>query len=163
MTSANFDGQILGSTLAKLGFGTTYGSSSRGGMRGLAVLAGKLDAGHDVAFAADGPRGPRYIAKPGPTMLARRSNCPVVAFHIFAEHAHIFEKAWDRFQLPSPFSRVILAICPPIEVPDQAGRGIVEKKADELQHSLERARSLGESWFNLSETEREKHRADWNR
>jgi lysophospholipid acyltransferase (LPLAT)-like uncharacterized protein len=162
MTSANFDGQILGSALERLGFATTYGSSSRGGLRGLSVLATHLEHGHDVAFAADGPRGPRYLAKPGPIILARRSGCPIVAFHLFAEHAHTFEKAWDLFQLPWPFSRVVLVIGPPIEVPDEPGRDAIERKQADLQSSLERARALAESWFALGPAERQRQRAIWN-
>lgn len=162
MTSGNFDGQILGSALKRLGFDTTFGSSSRGGLRGLSVLAKRLEQGHDVAFAADGPRGPRYMAKPGPVILARRSGCPIVGFHLFAEHAHIFEKAWDLFQLPRPFSRVVLVIGSPIEVPDETGRDLIERKQADLQGSLERARDTANSWFSLSPAERERQRAIWN-
>jgi lysophospholipid acyltransferase (LPLAT)-like uncharacterized protein len=162
MTSANFDGQILGSALEKLGFDVTFGSSSHGGLRGLAVLAGRLRQGRDVAFAADGPRGPRHIAKPGPVILSRRSGCPIVAFHLFAEHAHVFEKAWDLFQLPRPFSRVVLVIGPPIEVSDEMGRSVVERKQVDLQRALQRARETAESWFSLSPAERERQRGIWN-
>ena len=162
MTSGNFDGQILGSALQRLGFDTTFGSSSRGGLRGLAVLTARLQQGHDVAFAADGPRGPRHLAKPGPVILARRSGCPIVGFHLFAEHAHIFEKAWDLFQLPRPFSRVVLVIGPPIEVPDEVGRDLVERKQADLQRSIERARETAESWFRLSPGEKDRQRAIWN-
>jgi lysophospholipid acyltransferase (LPLAT)-like uncharacterized protein len=162
MTSPNFDGQILGSALQRLGFATTHGSSSRGGLRGLSVLATQLKEGHDVAFAADGPRGPRHIAKPGPIILARRSSCPILAFHIFAQHAHTFDKAWDLFQLPRPFSRVVLVIGPPIEVPNQIGRDAIERKQVDLQNLLERTRALAESWFALSPGERERQRTIWN-
>lgn len=162
MTSGNFDGQILGTALERLGYAITYGSSSRGGLRGLSVLATQLQNGHDVAFAADGPRGPRYIAKPGPVILARRSCSPIVPFHLFAESAHIFEKAWDRFQLPRPFSRVVLVISPPIEVPDEIGRELVERKQAELQESLQRARNTAEAWFAISSAERQRQRAVWN-
>ena len=162
MTSGNFDGQILGSALERLGFGITYGSSSRGGLRGLSVLATQLGEGHDVAFAADGPRGPRYIAKPGPIILARRSRCPIVGFHIFAEHAHTFEKAWDLFQLPRPFSRAVLVIGPPIEVPEETGRDGLERQQADLQRLLERTRDTAESWFRLSPAEQERQRAIWN-
>jgi lysophospholipid acyltransferase (LPLAT)-like uncharacterized protein len=162
MTSGNFDGQILGSALERLGYAITYGSSSRGGLRGLSVLATQLENGRDVAFAADGPRGPRYIAKPGPLILARRSCCPIVPFHLYAQHAHIFEKAWDRFQLPRPFSRVVLVIGSPIEVPDQTGREVIERKQAELQTSLQRTRATAESWFAMSEAERQRQRALWD-
>ena len=162
MTSANFDGQILGSALARLGFGTTHGSSSRGGLRGLLILAKQLQQGHDAAFAADGPRGPRYIAKPGPVILARKSHCPIVGFHLFAQRAHIFENAWDRFQLPLPFSRVVLVIGEPIEVPDESGRDVVESKQADLQRTLERTRQTAESWFDLSPAEKDRQRTIWN-
>jgi lysophospholipid acyltransferase (LPLAT)-like uncharacterized protein len=162
MTSANFDGQILGRALGRLGYGTTHGSSSRGGLRGLSVLARRLEQGNDAAFAADGPRGPRYIAKPGPVILARKSRCPIVPFHLFAEHAHVFEKAWDLFQLPGPFSRVVLMIAAPIEVPDDPGREVIERKRTDLQASLERARQAAESWFDLARSEQERQRVIWN-
>ena len=50
MTSANFDGQILGNALKKLGFDVTFGSSSHGGLRGISVLAGRLEQGHGVLW-----------------------------------------------------------------------------------------------------------------
>ena len=162
MTSGNFDGQILDRALKRMGFGTTFGSSSRGGLRGLSVLAKQLRCGHDVAFAADGPRGPRFLAKPGPIILARRSGCPILAFHLVAERARIFDKAWDLFQLPRLFSRVVLVINPPIEVPDASGRDLIERKQGDLQKSLEQARTTAESWFRLSPAEQERQRVIWN-
>jgi lysophospholipid acyltransferase (LPLAT)-like uncharacterized protein len=163
MTSGNFDGQLLGRALERLGFGTTHGSSSRGGLRGLAALSRQLRRGHDAAFAADGPRGPRYAAKAGPILLARRTGCPIVGFHLFAERAHTFEKSWDRFQLPYLFSRVVLVVGAPIEVPREADRETIDRKHAELQALLERARDTAEAWFTLSRAERERERALWNK
>ena len=162
MTSGNFDGQLLGRALERLGYGATHGSSSRGGLRGLAVLAKQLEQGHDSAFAADGPRGPRYVAKPGPVLLARRTGFPIVAFHLFAERAHTFEKSWDHFQLPHLFSRVVLVIGTPIEVPEDADRAAIDGKHAELQTTLERTRQTAESWFTLSAAEQQRQRALWN-
>jgi len=42
------------------------GQFRRARLRGLAVMARWLDEGVDCAFTIDGPRGPRYVAKPGP-------------------------------------------------------------------------------------------------
>ena len=162
MSSANFDGQVLGRALAGLGYGTTYGSSSRGGLRGLVELAREMAKGHDTAFAADGPRGPRYVTKSGPPQLARSTGCPIVAFHLHAQHGHTFEKSWDHFQLPRPFSRVILVVAPPIEVSIDAGRDELERKQAELQEKLDRARELAEQWFTLNDAEQDCERALWN-
>ena len=66
MNTTNFDGQWTRKVIEHFGFGTAQGSSTRGGLRGLAVMARRLEEGLDVAFTIDGPRGPRYVAKPGP-------------------------------------------------------------------------------------------------
>ena len=162
MNSANFDGQWTRRVIERFGFGTAQGSSSRGGLRGLADMAHQLEQGHDAAFTIDGPRGPRYVAKPGPAMLARRSGCPIVAFHIGVERARTLEKTWDLFQIPKLFSRAVVVIHPPIEVSRHADRGELERKHAEMQAALERVRDLGDSWFALSESERERTRAEWN-
>ena len=78
----NFDGQWTRKVIEWLGFGTAQGSSSRGGLRGLTVMAQRLAEGKHVAFTIDGPRGPRYVAKPGPVILARRTGWPISVFHI---------------------------------------------------------------------------------
>src|SRR6266480_4406170 len=72
MNTTAFDGQWTRKVIEWLGYGTAQGSSSRGGLRGLAVMARRLEEGLDCAFTIDGPRGPRYVAKPGPVMLARK-------------------------------------------------------------------------------------------
>jgi lysophospholipid acyltransferase (LPLAT)-like uncharacterized protein len=162
MASANFDGQVLGRVLERFGYGATYGSSSRGGLRGLAELAREMEMGHDAAFSADGPRGPRYVTKSGPVQLARRTGCPIVCFHLRARYAHTFEKSWDHFQLPHPFSRVVLVVAPPIEVSTEAGRDELDRKQAELQERLEQVRDLAETWFTLPAGEQEWYRAQWN-
>jgi len=80
MNTTAFDGQWTRKVIEWMGYGTAQGSSSRGGLRGLAVMARRIAEGRDCAFTIDGPRGPRYIAKPGPVMLARRTGAPVVVF-----------------------------------------------------------------------------------
>jgi lysophospholipid acyltransferase (LPLAT)-like uncharacterized protein len=162
LNSANFDGQWTRRVIERFGFATAQGSSSRGGLRGLAEMARGLERGRDVAFTIDGPRGPRYVAKPGPAMLARRSGCPIVAFHIGVERARTLEKTWDLFQIPKLGSRAVVVIHRPIEVAPHADRAEVEAKHAELQAALERVRDLGESWFAISEKERAAARAEWN-
>jgi lysophospholipid acyltransferase (LPLAT)-like uncharacterized protein len=159
MNTTAFDGQWTRKVIEWLGFGTAQGSSSRGGLRGLAVMARRLAEGRDCAFTIDGPRGPRYVAKPGPVMLARKTGCPILVFHIGVEHGRTFEKTWDHFLLPAPFARTIMLFAPPIFVPQDATAAQMEAKQAEMQRELERVRDLAESWFSLSEAERQQHRA----
>jgi lysophospholipid acyltransferase (LPLAT)-like uncharacterized protein len=162
MNTTNFDGQWTRRVIEHLGFGTAQGSSTRGGLRGLAVMARRMEEGRDAAFTIDGPRGPRYVAKPGPVMLARRSGRPIYVFHIGVEKAHTLEKAWDLMQIPKPFSRAVMVSAPLIFVSPKANAEEIERKHAEMQATLERVRDVAESWFELSETEREGLRAEWN-
>src|SRR5438552_14615616 len=160
MNTTAFDGQWTRKVIEWLGFGTAQGSSSRGGLRGLAVMARRIGEGKDCAFTIDGPRGPRYVAKPGPVMLARRTGAPVVVFHIGVEHGKTFEKTWDHFLLPRLFTKTIMIFAPPLEVPPDADAALLEPKHAEMQTQLERVRDIAEGWFSLSEVEREKLRAE---
>lgn len=162
MNTTAFDGQWTRKVIEWLGFGTAQGSSSRGGLRGLVTMAKRMKEGRDTGFTIDGPRGPRYVAKPGPVMLARMTGSPVVVFHIGVQHGKTFLKTWDHFLLPKPFSRTVILFCPPIYVPADASKEVLEAKHAQMQSELERVRDIAESWFSLSEAEREKHRADFS-
>jgi len=161
--STSFDGQWIRRVTERFGFATALGSSSRGGLRGLVEMARRLGEGREVAFTIDGPRGPRYVAKPGPMMLARRTGHPVLVFHIALESAYTFEGSWDLFQIPHPFSRAVMAIAGPIHVPPDASEETLARKHVDMQAALDRVRDLTESWFWLSPEQRERVRAEWNR
>jgi len=161
LNSTNFDGQWTRRVIERFGFRTAQGSSSRGGLRGLVVMAQRLAEGHDVAFTIDGPRGPRYVAKPGPVMLARRTGHPILVFHIGLESAWTLRRTWDLFQVPKPFSRAVVVIPPLIEVPPHADRQTMDRKHAEMQAALERARDVAESWFSLRPEEQERLRGEF--
>jgi len=162
MNTTAFDGQWTRKVIEWLGFGTAQGSSSRGGLRGLAVMARRLEEGVDCAFTIDGPRGPRYVAKPGPVMLARKTGCPVLVFHIGVSRGKTFEKTWDHFLMPAPFARAVILFAPPIYVPLDANAELLESKHAEMQSALERVRDIAESWFSLSESDRQNFRAEFS-
>jgi lysophospholipid acyltransferase (LPLAT)-like uncharacterized protein len=163
MNTTAFDGQWTRRVIERLGFGTAQGSSSRGGLRGLAVMARRIEEGHDCAFTIDGPRGPRYIAKPGPVMLARKTGCPVMVFHSGVEHGKTFQNTWDHFLLPRPFTRAVVIFAPPIHVPEDASAEVMASKHAEMQKGLERVRDIAEGWFALSETERDRYRHEFGK
>jgi hypothetical protein len=162
MNTTNFDGQWTRRVIERLGYGTAQGSSTRGGLRGLAVMAQRLEEGFDAAFTIDGPRGPRYVAKPGPVMLARRTGRPVVLFHIGLERAWTLKKTWDLMQIPKPFTRAVVVFAPPLEVPENANREGLELKHQEMQKILEQVRDVAGNWFSLTDNERGRQRMTWN-
>src|SRR6202166_2167560 len=162
MNTTNFDGQWTRRVIERLGDGTAQGRSTRGGLRGLAVMARRLAGGCHSRFSIDGSRGPRYVANPGPVMLARRSGRPVILFHIGLERAWTLKKTWDLMQIPKPYTRAVLIIAPVLEVSKVTDHDGLEKRHQEIQKMLERLRDVAESWFSLTEEERERARAFWN-
>ena len=163
MNTTAFDGQWTRKVIEWLGFGTAQGSSSRGGLRGLAVMVRRIEEGKDCAFTIDGPRGPRYVAKPGPVMLARKTGAPIMVFHVGVDRGKTFENTWDHFLLPKPFARTVLLFAPPIYVPHDASAELMEAKHAEMQKELERVRDIAESWFSLSKDERGRHCAEFGK
>ena len=95
-------------------------------------------------------------------MLARKTGRPIYVFHIGVEKAHTLEKAWDLMQIPHLFSRAVMVGAPLIYVSPDADAEELERKHAEMQAALERVRDVAESWFGLSEAERERLRAEWN-
>lgn len=162
LNTVNFDGQWTRRVIERLGFGTAQGSSSRGGIEGLTAMAECLERGLHVGFTIDGPRGPRYVAKPGPVILARRSGRAISVFHIGVERGYTLEKSWDLFRIPFPFSRTVMFVAPPIRVPEHAGAEIMKQKQEEMQSALEQVRDCAEAWFGLSEDEKDRLRDEWS-
>ena len=160
MNTTAFDGQWTRKVIERLGFGTAQGSSSRGGLRGLQVMAQRIREGLDCAFTIDGPRGPRYVAKVGPVLLARMTGAPIVVFHIGVNRGKTIQKTWDHFLLPGLFAHAILIGGRPIFVPQDADPEMIKLKHAEMQKELERVRDIAEGWFSLSEEERTRYRAE---
>jgi lysophospholipid acyltransferase (LPLAT)-like uncharacterized protein len=161
MNTTAFDGQWTRKVIEWLGFGTAQGSSSRGGLRGLQVMAKRIEGGLDCAFTIDGPRGPRYVAKVGPVLLARMTGAPILVFHVGAERGKTIEKTWDHFLLPGLFTRAVIIAHKPIYVPQDADSEMIKAKHKEMQKALERVRDIAEGWFAMSEDERNRHRAEF--
>ncbi len=86
-----------------------------------------------------------------------------MVFHIGVDRGKTFEKTWDHFLLPKPFARTVILFAPPIYVQSDASADVMEAKHAEMQRELERVRDLAEGWFSLSDSERDKIRADFNR
>ena len=113
-------------------------------MRALLGMRREIEQGATVAFTIDGPRGPRFVAKPGPVLLARATGAPMVAFHIAAENPWILN-TWDRIMIPKPFSRILLRVSRHIAVPADADDPQREGFHRDLQAALDRVREFAEA------------------
>ena len=108
LISQSRDGEFGAQAAQRLGYIPVRGSTSRGGAVALRHLARDLsDNGGWVAIVADGPRGPRRVAKPGAEWLSHETGLPIV--HVTAKCRFSFRlKSWDRCVIPIPFAKVAL-------------------------------------------------------
>lgn len=144
MTSLSFDGEFIARIIEKLGFRAVRGSSSRGAVGALLGMRREVEQGKAVAFTIDGPRGPRYVAKPGPVFLAQATGAPMAAFHIALDNPWRL-KSWDATRIPKPFSRALLRVSRAVQVPSNADDASLSRMHAELQTALDRVRDFAEA------------------
>jgi lysophospholipid acyltransferase (LPLAT)-like uncharacterized protein len=143
MTSRSFDGEYIARIIQKLGFVAVRGSSSRGAVGALFGMREQLESGHAVVFTIDGPRGPRYVAKPGPVLLAKKTGVPISCFYVAVQRAWILN-SWDRMIIPKPFSPAAVYLSSPMSVPPDATEEQMSALHQHMQETLERCRLRAE-------------------
>jgi lysophospholipid acyltransferase (LPLAT)-like uncharacterized protein len=147
MTSQSFDGEYIARFIQRFGYGAARGSSTRGGVGAIIEMVRLMRAGSPAGFMIDGPKGPRYEAKMGAVLLAKKTGSPVMPFNIAAQK--FWEaKSWDASQVPKPFTRARVIIAPPIYVPADADEALLIAKRDELQRALDELNQRGDEWRN---------------
>ncbi len=143
MVSRSFDGEYIARTIEMLGFSAVRGSSSRGGAAALLGLRKFLDAGFPAAFTIDGPRGPKYVAKPGPVLLARETGLPMAAFYVAVSNAWVLT-TWDQMMIPKPFAKALVRASVNMFVPREASDAEMSDHHAKLQEALERVTMFAE-------------------
>jgi len=150
ITSKSRDGEYIARFIQRFGFGSIRGSSSRGGARALVEMRNEMKKGHEIAFTVDGPRGPRYVAKPGPVFLAKLTGNPILPFLIEPKKYWTI-RSWDKLQIPRPFTRAKLMIAEPFFVAADADESAMEAKVTEMQRSLDELVARGLQWRSRSD------------
>lgn len=126
LVSEHRDGELIARVAHALGMRTVRGSSSRGAARALIGLVRHLEEGHPIAVTPDGPRGPARQFAPGALVAAQRSGAPIVAVAASASRAWRL-RSWDRFIIPMPFARVVVAYGAPTRVDAASARDAAEQ------------------------------------
>jgi len=83
------------------------GSTKKGGIEALSELEDEVRKGAIVGITPDGPRGPKYKVQPGVALLCERTRRPVIPFITVSRQRWKFN-SWDGFELPKPFTEIIL-------------------------------------------------------
>jgi lysophospholipid acyltransferase (LPLAT)-like uncharacterized protein len=143
MVSRSFDGEYIARIIERLGFVPVRGSSSRGGAGALLGMKTVLERGESVAFTIDGPRGPKYVVKPGPVGLSKVTSIPMAAFYVALGNSWVLQ-TWDDFMIPKPFSKALVRLSRKTIVPADADDTQMADYHAQLQAALERVTEFAE-------------------
>lgn len=96
----------------------------------------------------DGPRGPRFEFKGGALTIAQLCGVPVVPLAYAATPAKVLG-TWDKFVLPWPFARIVIAIgepfMPPRKVTPEQATLMQQEMAQRLHETYRQARAALDS------------------
>ncbi|MGL4425470.1 MAG: lysophospholipid acyltransferase family protein [Cetobacterium sp.] len=120
LASPSKDGELISIPCEKMGFTVVRGSSGKDSIKSVLKLIKLVKSGYSAGTPLDGPKGPVYKVKPGMLYLAQKSGKALIPVGVAFSNKWIFEKAWDKFQMPKPFSRMICVMGEPIFIPEDA-------------------------------------------
>ncbi len=157
MVSRSRDGELIVALLKMLGLVPVRGSSrtrpgsrgERGGMEALQTLNQHVLSGHPVAIAVDGPRGPRGRVHKGIALLSQQTGAPVLNLVAIAPRKWTITKAWDRMQIPMPFSTVSGYFAEPIYPVAGEKLEAYRRRIEAGLLALEQQFEPGEAIFNV--------------
>ncbi len=116
LVSASVDGEVPERIARAWGAEVIRGSANQSGALALRDMQRMMKNGYSIVTTADGPRGPQHEFKMGAILMARIAGVPVIPVACAAEKAWYLNR-WDKFMVPKPFSRVVMAIGAPIDIP----------------------------------------------
>lgn len=136
LISPSRDGEVPARIAESWGLRAIRGSSHRTGARALKELYELITReGVSPVNTSDGPTGPLHKFKPGAIMLAQMSEAPILPIS-WAATRYWQLNSWDRFIIPKPFARIVIAVGPPRHVDRQLGMTELEPIQHELEQTL---------------------------
>jgi lysophospholipid acyltransferase (LPLAT)-like uncharacterized protein len=147
LISQHRDGELIARIIERLGFVTVRGSTTRGGTKAIFEMCEKASSGYDVGVTPDGPKGPGFCVHPGIIYMAQRSGLPIVPITNSAQHRWTLP-SWDGFIIPRPFSRAVVMLGEPINVPPDSDARQLELIRTELENRLRQLTQKADGYFS---------------
>ncbi|MBQ6269448.1 MAG: DUF374 domain-containing protein [Bacteroidetes bacterium] len=136
VVSLSKDGEILARLLTILQYKLIRGSSSKNKTM---VLKKMIDYGgkETILITPDGPRGPRKKLKAGAFIVSQRAQAPLVLLRCKIKNKKIFNKSWDKFVLPLPFTSIDILVIDTFVVPKELGNEEITKLISETETKMD--------------------------
>lgn len=112
--SPSNDGKIIGFVAKKLGLKVIYGSAYKNALKSIRTSLDILDLNKRIVIIGDGSRGPAFELQRGVIYLAAKSELSLVFIDCKSEWTITFNKSWDKFKIPLPFSKIRVKVHTPV-------------------------------------------------
>jgi lysophospholipid acyltransferase (LPLAT)-like uncharacterized protein len=135
LISPSVDGELGAMLVRRMGGAVIRGSSTHTGARALRdYYQALVKEGISPVITPDGPRGPRFRFKPGALLLSQMSGRPIVPMAYAASRAWLIK--WDKFVIPMPFARIVIALGEPVYVPRVTDAAALERLQADMESRL---------------------------
>ena len=135
LISPSVDGELGAMLVRRMGGAVIRGSSTHTGARALRdYYQALVKDGVSPVFTPDGPRGPRFRFKPGALLLSQMSGRPILPMAYAASRAWLIK--WDKFVIPVPFARIVIALGEPVYAPRVSDAAALEQLQADMEARL---------------------------
>lgn len=144
LSSPTKDGELISVPLERLNYTLVRGSSDKKSVSSTINLLKYLKKGYSMGTPLDGPKGPKGKAKKGLLYLAQKSGVPIVPIGVAYHKKWIFQKTWDKFEMPKPFSKICIFIGEEIKISEEEN---IDKLAEIIEKKIDTADELAEKYL----------------
>ena len=136
LISPSADGEIATRVVEAWGARAIRGSATRTGAKAMRDMYNIVcKDGISPATTSDGPQGPAQKFKAGAAMIAQLTQAPMLPMACAASSAW-YLNSWDRFMIPKPFSRIVIAIGEPQRVDRTQGLENLQPIQDNMEQAI---------------------------
>ena len=135
VVSASVDGEVPARMARSMGAEVIRGSAANTGTLVLRDAQQVMKRGVSVVATTDGPLGPRFVFKTGTVLMARVGHAQLLPIACAADSAW-YLNTWDRFMIPKPFARIVIAVGEPIDVPRGSSMAEMEAIRAKMQSAI---------------------------
>jgi len=136
LVSPSVDGEVPAKIIESWGIVAIRGSSNRTGAKALKDMYNLImkDKVSPVT-TSDGPTGPIHEFKQGAVMLAQLTQSPMLPI-AYAADRYWQAKSWDKFIIPKPFSRIVIAVGEPHYIDKKSNAEKMEEERIKMESDM---------------------------
>ena len=147
LISPSVDGEVPAKIIESWGAVAIRGSSNRTGAKALKDMYNIITKDNvSPVTTSDGPTGPIHIFKPGAVMLAQLTQSPMLPI-AYSASRYWEMKNWDKFIIPKPFSRIVIAVGEPHYIDKKSNAEKMEEERIKIETDMGKLIALTKAEF----------------